>query len=73
MPEMDGFAFARAVRREGTWRDVPLIALTSRTAPDDIARGRDAGFAAHVTKFDRSALLAALRTCLARVAARVVQ
>ena len=44
---------------------LPLIALTGRAAPEDIERGRGAGFTDYVAKFDRSALLESLRQCLA--------
>jgi two-component system chemotaxis sensor kinase CheA len=62
MPGMDGFALVRALRAEGPWRDLPILALSSRASEVDIAAGRDAGFDAHVAKFDREALLAALAT-----------
>jgi len=60
MPGMDGFAFATAVRTSGAWSRLPLIALTSRTSPSDIERGRAVGFDGHVSKFDQAALLAAI-------------
>jgi two-component system chemotaxis sensor kinase CheA len=65
MPEMDGFAFARAVREGGAWRDLPMVALTGRAGQADAARGRDAGFTDYIGKYDRDALLASLRDCLA--------
>ncbi|RAI58595.1 hybrid sensor histidine kinase/response regulator [Roseicella frigidaeris] len=65
MPGMDGFAFARALRHAGAWRDLPLIALTSRDAPEDVERGREAGFTDYVAKFDRAGLLESLAQCLA--------
>jgi two-component system chemotaxis sensor kinase CheA len=65
MPGMDGFALAAALREDGAWRDLPLIALTGRAEPADIERGRDAGFTDYVAKFDRAALLESLRQCLA--------
>jgi two-component system chemotaxis sensor kinase CheA len=65
MPEMDGIAFARALRAGGAWAEVPLIALSSRAGPADVARGRDAGFTDYVAKYDREALLQSLRDCLA--------
>jgi two-component system chemotaxis sensor kinase CheA len=65
MPEMDGLAFARSVREGGAWRDLPMVALTGRADPADAARGRDAGFTDYVGKYDRDALLASLRDCLA--------
>jgi two-component system chemotaxis sensor kinase CheA len=65
MPEMDGNDFARAVREAGAWKDLPMIALSARAEPRDVARGRDAGFTDYVGKFDRDALIASLRDCLA--------
>jgi len=56
MPGMDGLDFARTLRRDPTWNDVPLVALSSRRDPEDIARGREAGFNDYVAKFDRDAL-----------------
>jgi two-component system chemotaxis sensor kinase CheA len=64
MPDMDGLAFARAVRSGGEWADLPMIALSGRTEPRDIALGRDAGFSDYVAKFNRNALLASLEQCL---------
>jgi two-component system, chemotaxis family, sensor kinase CheA len=65
MPGMDGLAFARAVRAEGPWRDLPLVALSGNAEPADVARGRDAGFTDYVGKLDRAALLEGLQGCLA--------
>jgi len=46
MPGMDGFEFARAVRRaeseEGRAR-IPIVAWTANVMPDDVAACRDAG------------------------------
>jgi two-component system chemotaxis sensor kinase CheA len=65
MPGMDGFALARALRAEGPWRDLPLVALTGRAGAEDVERGREAGFTDYVAKFDRAALLDSLAQCLA--------
>jgi two-component system chemotaxis sensor kinase CheA len=64
MPGMGGVGLARAVREGGPWQTLPLIALTGRAEPADIARGRNAGFTDYVAKFDRAALLESLRQCL---------
>jgi CheY-like chemotaxis protein len=29
MPEMDGFAVVAALQKEATWRDIPVIVITS--------------------------------------------
>jgi two-component system, chemotaxis family, sensor kinase CheA len=64
MPEMDGLSFARNVRASGAWTRLPLVALSSRAEPEDVARGREAGFTDYVAKYDRDALLSSLRECL---------
>ena len=64
MPEMSGLEFARRVRAEGAWAELPLIALTGRASPEDAQTGRDAGFTDYVAKFDRAGLLASLVQCL---------
>jgi len=65
MPGMSGFEFAEAVRRNSRWRDKPLVALSAHTSPDDLERGRAAGFNDYIAKFDRDALLQILQEILA--------
>jgi two-component system chemotaxis sensor kinase CheA len=64
MPDMDGLAFARAVRAGGVWAELPMIALTGRGGAADEAAGRDAGFSDYCQKFERDGLLASLQQCL---------
>ncbi|WP_249120802.1 hybrid sensor histidine kinase/response regulator, partial [Plastoroseomonas hellenica] len=71
MPGLSGYDFAHAIRQEGPWRNMPLIALTSRSEPEDIERGHEAGFTDYVVKFEREALLASLRDCVGRAPALV--
>ena len=60
MPGMNGFEFAEKVRAETNWQNVPLIALSSHSSPQDLAKGRDAGFVDYVSKNDQDALLRSL-------------
>ena len=55
----------RQIRAGGPWAQLPVIALTSMTSPDAVDAGREAGFTDYVAKFEREALLASLRDCLA--------
>ena len=64
MPEMDGFEFASAVRAGGSWSEKPLVALSSRSTDQDLARGREVGFTDYVAKFDRDGLLQTLEHAL---------
>jgi len=61
MPGMDGFELAEAIRGQKTGANTPIIALSSVTSPDAIAKVRKAGFHDFVAKFDRQGLVAALK------------
>jgi two-component system sensor histidine kinase/response regulator len=50
MPEVDGFALARAIRDDARLSDAKLIMLTSAGLPQGRARAHEAGFAAYVSK-----------------------
>jgi two-component system chemotaxis sensor kinase CheA len=52
MPGMDGFEFVRTVKRNPELRTVPCILVTSRSAEEDKARGREAGAADYIVKGD---------------------
>lgn len=59
MPEMDGFETCRRLKESESTRDIPIIFLTAKTAPEDIVRGFDLGAVDYVTKpFNRQELLA---------------
>ena len=64
MPDMDGFEFAQTIRQEGQWAATPLVALSSHNTPEDLSRGREAGFSNYVVKLDRDALLQTLSETL---------
>ncbi len=61
MPEIDGFAFAEAVRGDPNTANLPVIALSSVVSAEAVERGRRAGFYDYVAKFDRQGLIAALK------------
>ncbi len=65
MPEMDGVQFARAIRADGPWTRLPLIAMTAHADIENARIGREAGFTDYVAKFEREALVASLRANLA--------
>ena len=61
MPEMNGFEFAEAVKRNPRLRSTPVLALSAHCTPASIERGRQAGFDDYIAKFDRPGLIAALK------------
>ena len=64
MPGMSGFDFAARVGEEGSWRDVPLVALSSFTSDGDLHRGHTCGFTDYVAKADRDGLMQSLANSL---------
>jgi two-component system chemotaxis sensor kinase CheA len=64
MPDMDGLEFARAVRANGPWADLPMIALSSHADPVQVEAGRDAGFTDYVAKIQRDQIIESLRQCM---------
>lgn len=63
MPGMDGFTFVSTTRADPSLRATPAILVSSRNAPEDLQRGRDAGAAAYIVKgdFDQNRLLETIR------------
>jgi len=65
MPDLDGFQVLRLLRADPATRAVPAIAVSANAMPQDLARGRAAGFADYLTKpFGMDRLQAALRDAL---------
>jgi two-component system CheB/CheR fusion protein len=50
MPEMDGYALLREVRRLPRCATLPAVAVTGLSREQDIAMARQAGFSAHLGK-----------------------
>jgi PAS domain S-box-containing protein len=50
LPDMDGYAVARELRRRDALRSTRLVALSGYAQPEDRQRAHDAGFDAHVAK-----------------------
>ncbi len=65
MPEMDGIAFVREIRSQGAWASLPVIALSSLQTDAAVERGREAGFDAYISKFDKAILLEAVQRGIA--------
>ncbi len=61
MPDMDGYAFAEALRADGRMAQLPIIALSSTLSGAAVSKGERAGMHAYIGKFDRRGLLQALK------------
>ena len=50
MPKMDGYTLAGEIRKYSKYRNLPLIAVTSRTSKSDRLRGVEVGMTEYITK-----------------------
>ncbi len=62
MPRMDGFGVIEAIRQDVANRAVPILVLTTETAPEFKARARTAGATGWIVKpFDDQSLVQVVR------------
>jgi len=67
LPEMDGFEVMRRLRESPVTRDIPVLAISANAMPEDLARGKAAGFVDYLTKpLDVNVFLAAIDAVIAQ-------
>jgi two-component system chemotaxis sensor kinase CheA len=50
MPQMDGYTLASEIRKYSKYKNLPLLAVTSRTSKSDRLRGIEVGMTEYITK-----------------------
>ncbi|MBU6470861.1 MAG: response regulator, partial [Gammaproteobacteria bacterium] len=67
LPDMSGLEFSRALRRDETTRELPIIMLTARATEDDKVSGLGSGVDDYITKpFSARELVARIEALLRR-------
>lgn len=62
MPRMDGFEFIEAVRSDSSYSRIPILTLTTESAPELKQRARNAGATGWIVKpFNKDKLAAVIR------------
>ena len=64
MPVMNGYEFAKSIRGESKYKNLPMIALTTRFNQVDQKRGADSGFNKYLEKLKSDELLEAIHELL---------
>ncbi len=64
MPVMNGYDFAKAVKSDPLYKDIPMIALTTRFTERDQKTGMESGFNQYLEKLKSDELLEALHLLL---------
>jgi hypothetical protein len=71
MPELDGYATTEAIRNMPQFADLPIITVTAKAMKGDREKAIASGATNYITKpVDTGHLLAVMRNCLERAAAR---
>ena len=71
MPELDGYATTEAIRNMPQFAELPIIAVTAKAMKGDREKAIASGATDYITKpVDTGHLLAVMRNCLERTAAR---
>jgi signal transduction histidine kinase len=66
MPVMDGYELCRRIKSDPNLRDMPVILLTSLSAPEDIVRGLECGADNFIVKpYEEAFLIARIESILA--------
>ncbi|MDR9467222.1 response regulator [Marinospirillum sp.] len=50
MPSMDGYQVLKVLRTDSVLKTIPVVALTANALPEDLNKGREAGFSDYLTK-----------------------
>lgn len=50
LPKMNGFAATRILKSQGDTAQIPIVALTAHTIPEEWQRVQDAGFSGFISK-----------------------
>ncbi len=57
LPKMDGFEVCSRIKQNPVTRHIPVILLTAKKTPEDLARGQEVGADSYVTKPFKSAMV----------------
>ncbi len=64
MPQMDGLELTRNIRANKTFKDMPVVAVSSLGGAEDRERGQQAGVDLYLKKLDRAELLKSLENII---------
>jgi twitching motility two-component system response regulator PilG len=57
LPKMDGFEVCKRLKSDPATRDIPVVLLTAKKTPEDLARGEEVGADCYITKPFKSAVV----------------
>jgi len=57
LPELDGFEVCDRIRKDPETQNIPIVLLTAKKTPEDVARGKEVGADQYITKPFKSAMV----------------
>ncbi len=57
LPELNGFEVCERIKKNPETKHIPIILLTAKKTPEDIARGKEVGAEQYITKPFKSAMV----------------
>ncbi len=67
LPNLNGYQICAMLKRDSTYRNIPIVMLTSRSQQADINEGMKAGADAYITKpYEPDEFIAKIQTLLAK-------
>ncbi|MBU1985901.1 MAG: chemotaxis protein CheW [Proteobacteria bacterium] len=67
MPNMNGFELTETIRKDPKYNKIPIIALTTLAADEDIAKGKAVGIDEYHIKLDKEKLMACVHDYIKRL------
>jgi two-component system chemotaxis sensor kinase CheA len=67
MPNMNGFELTETIRKDSKYNKIPIIALTTLAADEDIAKGKAVGIDEYHIKLDKEKLMACVHDYIKRL------
>ncbi|MBU4394710.1 MAG: response regulator, partial [Proteobacteria bacterium] len=67
MPNMNGFELTETIRKDSKYNKIPIIALTTLAADEDIAKGRAVGIDEYHIKLDKEKLMTCVHDYIKRL------
>ncbi len=67
MPNMNGFELTETIRKDPKYNKIPIIALTTLAADEDIAKGKAVGIDEYHIKLDKEKLMSCVHDYIKRV------
>jgi len=57
LPELDGFQVCDRIKKNRETKHIPIVLLTAKKTPEDVARGKEVGAEEYITKPFKSAMV----------------